>query len=101
MLSVIIKNMVQGICELESTDTRVLLPAAHTARTRFAAVVIVSEDTDVMVLYLAFKNFIFFLNIRQKWFTDQSQVHRCHEGSGEHWRECVQVPTGLACIHQL
>jgi len=55
------KNL-QPISELESTqeeaDTRILLHAAHAAKSRFALVVIVSEDTDVLVLLLAFKSFI-------------------------------------------
>ena len=48
--------------ELESTqeeaDTRMLLHSLHASRSRFASVVIVSEDTDVLVLLLAFKIFI-------------------------------------------
>ena len=55
-------GVVQPISELESTqeeaDTRVLLHALHAARSRFASVVIVSEDTDVLVLLLAFRSFI-------------------------------------------
>ena len=43
--------------ELESTqeeaDTRMLLHSLHASRSRFASVVIVSEDTDVLVLLLA------------------------------------------------
>ena len=35
-----------------------LLHSLHAARSRFASVVIVSEDTDVLVLLLAFKSFI-------------------------------------------
>ena len=41
----------------EEADTRVLLHPLHAARSKFASVVIVSEDTDVLVLLLAFKNF--------------------------------------------
>ena len=55
-------GVVQPISELESTqeeaDTRMLLHSLHAARSRFASVVIVSEDTDVLVLLLAFKSFI-------------------------------------------
>lgn len=55
-------GIMQPISELESTqeeaDTRILLHAAHAAKSRFASVVIVSEDTDVLVLLLAFKSFI-------------------------------------------
>ena len=55
-------GMVQPISELESTqeeaDTRMLLHSLHAARSRSASVVIVSEDTDVLVLLLAFKVFI-------------------------------------------
>ena len=51
-------EVVQPISELESTqeeaDTRMLLHSLHAARSRFASVVIVSEDTDVLVLLLAF-----------------------------------------------
>ena len=54
--------IMQPISELESTlegaYTRVLLYATHAARSRLASVVIVSEDTDVLVLLLAFKSFI-------------------------------------------
>ena len=42
----------------EEADTRLLLHAAHAARSQFVAVIIVSEDTDVLVLCLAFKSFI-------------------------------------------
>ena len=55
-------GVVQPISELESTqeetDTRMLLHSLHAARLRFASAVIVSEDTDVLVLLLAFKSFI-------------------------------------------
>ena len=55
-------GMVQPISELESTqeeaDTRVILHAVHAARSRFASVVVVSEDTDVLILLLAFKSSI-------------------------------------------
>ncbi|CAH3160564.1 unnamed protein product, partial [Porites evermanni] len=55
-------GVVQPISELESTqeeaDTRMLLHSLHAARSRFDSVVIVSEDTDVLVLLLAFKSFI-------------------------------------------
>lgn len=54
-------GVVQPISELESTqeeaDTRMLLHSLHAAGLRFASVVIVSEDTDVLVLLLAFKGF--------------------------------------------
>ena len=42
----------------EEADTRLLLHAAHAARSKFVAVIIVSEDTDVSVLCLAFKSLI-------------------------------------------
>ena len=42
----------------EEADTRLLLHAAHATRSKFVAVIIVSEDTDVSVLCLAFKSFI-------------------------------------------
>ena len=52
-------GVVQPISELESTqeeaDTRMLLHSLHAARSRFTSVVIVSEDTDVLVLLLALK----------------------------------------------
>ena len=55
-------GVVQPISELESTqeeaDTRMLLHSLHAAVLRFASLVIVSEDTDVLVLLLAFKSFI-------------------------------------------
>ena len=57
-------GVVQPISELESTqeeaDTRMLLHSLHAARSRFASVVIISEDTHVLVLLLA----------RQMWFAD-------------------------------
>ena len=50
-------EVVQPISELESTqeeaDTRMLLHSLHAARSRFASVVIISEDTHVLVLLLA------------------------------------------------
>ena len=53
--------MVERLTDLDSSqeeaDTRLLLHAAHAARSKFA-VIIVSEDTDVLVLCLAFKSFI-------------------------------------------
>ena len=42
----------------EEADARLLLHAAHAARSKFVAVIIVSEDTDILVLCLAFKSFI-------------------------------------------
>ena len=48
--------------ELNSTedeaDTRLILHAAHAARSGYKAVVVASEDTDVFLLCLAFKCFI-------------------------------------------
>ena len=48
--------------ELNSTqkeaDTRLILHAAHAARSGYKAVVVASEDTDVFLLCLAFKRFI-------------------------------------------
>ena len=42
----------------EEADTRLLLHASHAARNVFKAVVISSEDTNVIVLCLAFKDFV-------------------------------------------
>ena len=50
----------KAIPELESTqeeaDTRILLHSAHAAMCGFEAVVIVSDDTDVFLLLIAFQN---------------------------------------------
>ena len=55
-------GVVERLTDLDSSqeeaDTRLLLHAAHAARSKFAVVIIVSEDTDVLVLCLAFKSFI-------------------------------------------
>ena len=56
-------GVVERLTDLDSSqeeaDTRLLLHAAHAARpSKFAAVIIVTEDTDVLVLCLAFKSFI-------------------------------------------
>ena len=55
-------RMVERLTDLNSSqeeaDTRSLLHAAHAARSKFVAIIIVSEDTDVLVLCLAFKSFI-------------------------------------------
>ena len=55
-------GVVERLTDLDSSqeeaDTRLLLHAAHSARSKFIAVIIVSEDTDVSVLCLAFKSFI-------------------------------------------
>ena len=42
----------------EEADTRLLLHASHAARNGFKAIVISSEDTDVFVLCLAFRDFV-------------------------------------------
>ena len=42
----------------EEPDSRLLLHAAHAVRSKFVAVIIVSEHADVLVLCLAFKSFI-------------------------------------------
>jgi len=48
--------------ELHSThgeaDTRLILHAAHAARSGYETVIVISEDTDVFVLCLTFKGFI-------------------------------------------
>ena len=48
--------------ELDSTqeeaDTKLILHAAHSARSRYMVVVVASGDTDVLLLCLAFKCFI-------------------------------------------
>ena len=55
----------QPINKLESTrgeaGTRGLLHAAHAARSKFASVVTVPENTDVLILLLAFNSFLFLL----------------------------------------
>ena len=55
-------GVVERLTDLDSSqekaDTRLLLHAAHAATSKFAAVIIVSEDTDALVLCLAFKSFI-------------------------------------------
>ena len=55
-------GVVERLTDLDSSqeeaDTRLLLHAAHAARSQFVAVIIVSEDTDVLVLCSAFKSFI-------------------------------------------
>ena len=42
----------------EEADTKLILHAAHAARSRYMVVVVASEDTDVFLLCLAFKCFI-------------------------------------------
>jgi len=42
----------------EEADTRLILHAAHAARSGYKTVVVASEDTDVFLLCLAFKCFI-------------------------------------------
>ena len=42
----------------EEADTRLLSHAAHAARSRFVAIIIVSEDTDILVVCLAFKSHV-------------------------------------------
>ena len=55
-------GVVERLIDLESSQeeahTRLLLHAALAARSKFVAVIIVSEDTDVLVLCLAFKSSI-------------------------------------------
>ena len=55
-------GVVERLTDLDSSqeeaNTRLLLHAAHATRSKFVAVIIVSEDTDVLVLCLAFKSFI-------------------------------------------
>jgi len=54
----ITQDTVMEVRELDSSheeaDTRVLLHASHAARSGFKSVVIVAEDTDILVLLLAF-----------------------------------------------
>ena len=55
-------GVVERLTDLDSSqeeaDTRLLLHAPYAARSKFAAIIIVSEDADVWVLCLAFKSFI-------------------------------------------
>ena len=55
-------GVIERLTDLDSSqeegDTRLLLHASHAARSKFVAVIIVSEDTDVLVLCLVFKSFI-------------------------------------------
>ena len=55
-------GVVERLTDLDSSqeeaDTRLLVHAAHVARSKFVVVIIVSEDTEVLVLCLAFKSFI-------------------------------------------
>ena len=84
-------GVVQPISELESSqgeaDTRILLHALHAARSKFASVVIVFEDTDVLVLLLACKSFIpssMFINV----------VHRLESGT-------LKSPEWLKALEQV
>lgn len=58
----LLPGVMQPISELELTqeeaDTQIFLHAVHAPRSKFASVVIVSEDTDVLVLLLTFKSFV-------------------------------------------
>ena len=58
----LLPGVMQPISELELTqekaDTQILLHTVHAARSKFASVAIVSEDTDVLVLLLTFKSFV-------------------------------------------
>ena len=55
-------RVVERLADLDSSqeeaDIRLLLHAVHTARSKFVALIIVSEDTDVLALCLAFNSFI-------------------------------------------
>lgn len=58
----LLPGVMQPISELELTqeeaDTQIFLHAVHAPRSKFASVIIVSEDTDVLVLLLTFKSFV-------------------------------------------
>ena len=58
LLSGVVEHLTDLDSSQEEADTRLLLHAAHAARSKFIAVITVSEDTDVLVLCLAFKSFI-------------------------------------------
>ena len=55
-------RVVERLTDLDSSqeeaDTRLLSHEAHAARSKFVAVIIVSEDRDVLVVCLAFKSHI-------------------------------------------
>ena len=55
-------GMVERLTDLDSSqeevDTKLPLHAAHAARSKFVAIMILSKDTDALVLCLAFKSFI-------------------------------------------
>ena len=53
----VVKRLTDLGSSQEGADTRLLLHAAH-ARSKFVAIIIVSEVTDVLVRCLAFKSFI-------------------------------------------
>ena len=57
-------RVVERLTDLDSSqeeaNTRLLSHAAHTTRSKFVAVIIVSEETDVLVVCLAFKSCIQF-----------------------------------------
>ena len=94
-------GVVERLTDLDSSqeeaDTRLLLHAAHAARSKFVVVIIVSEDTDVLVLCLDFKSFIpssMFI----KCSSDKSKVLRCFKDSRANWSKYMQIIAGISCV---
>ena len=81
----------------EESDTRVLLHAAYAAKAGYRAVVITSEDTDVLVLSLAFKGFIpcpmFVMRS-----TQSNKIHRCVDSWAQNCAGRCLVSTPLLSV---
>ncbi len=78
----------------EEADTRLILHAKHAAPS-CESVVVVSEDTDVLIISLVFDHDI----DCNMWHTNQDEIHQCDKASTCFRRQCMQGVDWLTCIH--
>ena len=93
--------MVERLTDLDSSqeeaDTRLLSHAAHAARSKFVAVIIVPEDTDVLVVCLVFKSYIQFSMFIKSSFP----VLRCFKDSRANWTKYMQIIARIPRVYWL
>ena len=81
----------------EEADTRLLSHAAHAARSRFVAIIIVSEDTDILVVCLAFKS-----HIQSSMFLKCSfQTTVKYLDVNTNWSKYMQIIAGIPHVYWL
>ena len=102
--SLMVTRVVGSLTDLDPTQeeacTRLLLYTAHAAGSNFVAVIIVSEDTDILALCFPFKSFIpSSMLIKCSSQTRVKYSVRCLEYSRANCGKYMQIIVGIICVY--